>query len=302
MFKDKKWSDRVLFLMCGITTCVLLISIFTHAIKASRSRGEMRQGGGEELLKKWGSQSFSSVESPSTIFIGVSNAVYMRLTNSAWSFEQKDKLEKSAQGMILAFSTGDYKDYQQFRFPIKDGRFNVERVKELYTGLKNYDPSFQTYAFDQTDINWAWKTFEKFWNFAGIVTNTYCSKCWKGVNVQSINVFPLVQVGSAPDLKDIILSDENVGANWWNPCFVFNPDMNQLLNADKHIDAAVISLLVLTETNNMAGGVAPVWAVTEQTKATPIYCLFYWVPEKRVWLPGAFGSAYSGAHKAIYLF
>jgi len=295
--KKERW---ILAVLCGATTITLIASIFFHAIKIKRKGGYYTPQGGPELLAKWRSEPFSSIDPTGGVLDAISNQAQAQISHSGWTVEQRNELADSIRRMLLAFSTGNYEDYQRFRFPIKDGRFVDARITQMYNGLQKSDPNFSNYALDKGAPEFPWKTFEHFWVFSGITTNVFCSKCWKGVSLQSLKVRVFARTETPPALNDVIGHDENVGVNWWNPTFEFDPDITQLIHANKFVDAAVVSVLITMEPVSKGQGKS--FGVTEESKATPVYCLFYWVPAKHVWLPSAFGGAYSGSHKALYVY
>lgn len=264
-----------------------------HVIKMKMSGAYYVNQGGSELFTKWKSLQFTPIEIGTPFSEIVESAVQAQIASTKLSMIEKDQLVGTVHGMLLAFSTGNYEDYKRFRFPIQDGTFDTNRINSLYQSLIHYDPTFKTYVLDPNDPEFPWKVYERFWFASGIQTNIFCSKCWRDAALRSLNIRTFINAETVPDLKGIIGRDENVGINWWNPSFNFNPSENQMLAEYKSIDISVVSLVIETDATKR---------IPEQMTATPIYCLFYWDPVQQIWLPGAFGGAYSGPRKSMYLY
>lgn len=280
-------------LLLALTTVSFMALIAYHAVH--RHVIPVSNQGGLELFKKWSEEPFESITQDSNIWHSLSSRISAQLKNSGFSQEQKDKLIASVQGMVKAFSSGKYIDYEDFRFPVKNGQFNSKHISLMYKSLAMDDPYFKTYSnsLSRTDPDFAWKVLRHFWICTGIQTNVFCVKCWKDISIRSTKVYSFSEAHSVPALKTIIGAHNNVGINWWRPIFTFRPSPNQVIQMANGVDLAVISITVRTTITK---------TVTKLTDATPVYCLFYWCPEDKVWLPDQFGGAYSGKQKALYIF
>ena len=278
-------------LFVGVTVFLFFLIIF-RAIRVKHAGG-FAAAHTTAMFTKWKSETFAPITKDKEFVAEVNRVIQSQAKNTALKTIQVDRLVIAVKTMLFAFSSGDYQDYKSFRFPIRDGSFQPTRIDTLYEGLKDYDPKFNSYSLDATDKEYAWKVFERFWVFSGIETNIYCSKCWKEVSLSSVNlqVFPRTNV--VPDLKSIMGLKDNVGVNWWNPAFVFTPTLEQIIQQQEFVDVVVVSAIIKTEVTKR---------VSDQTVTSPIYCEFYWLPEKEVWLPCAFGGACSGFRKALYLY
>jgi hypothetical protein len=104
---------------------------------------------------------------------------------------------------------------------------------------------------------------------------------------------------AVPEIRDIMEEEPNVGIAWASPCFEFRPSPTEIVKDSKTIDVSVVSFLVMTD---VTASTNPGTGITEETKASPVYCLFYWAGHDQIWLPGGFGNTYSGQHKPVYLF
>src|SRR5437762_11804586 len=116
---------------------VLFIIINSHALL---DRGRYVKPANPELFAQWKAQPYSSI-SPNTLQT-ISSRVRTEASKSGWTEEQESKLAESVEKMLFAFSTGRYEDYERFRFPIKEVKFDPARIADLVTGLRENDPKF----------------------------------------------------------------------------------------------------------------------------------------------------------------
>src|ERR1051326_3494550 len=122
---------RPLFTLLTATTLALLALIAFHAIRIKHSGGYVNQHGMEQF-SKWKAQPFLAISSSDDFHAVVTNQVRVQTASSSWSVEQQDELAESVYTFILAFSSGKYEDYAKFRFPIKEGLFDSNRIDNLY--------------------------------------------------------------------------------------------------------------------------------------------------------------------------
>jgi hypothetical protein len=278
-------------LLAGVTACLLLL-IVVRSIRV-RQEGGYVDPHRAEMFGKWKSQSFTPITKSDEFVTEVNSSIESQARNTGLDAVQVSRLGDAVKMMLFAFSSGSYQDYARFRFPSRDGSFDPNRVDSLYKGLRDYDPKFRNYSLDATDPQFAWKVFERFWIFSGIETNLYCSKCWEELSLRSLKVQVFARTNIVLELRNIMEHEDNVGINWWNPAFVSSPTPQQLVQKQGYIDLVTVSVVIKTEITTR---------VTEQTNVSPIYCQFYWIPEKGLWFPCSFGGAYSGFRKALYLY
>ena len=266
--------------MLAIPTLLLCAMIISSKFRP-RPHGEDPN----KVFAAWNSQNFVPIATSSAFRSKVDECVTSHVSKGWLDDIQVSALRDSLCSALLAFNTGNYSNYEAFRFPVDNGAFDIKRIAELYKGLKGYDPNVSEYHLDPRDDNFNREVLRRFWIFA-TRTNAFCGSCWREASFESFRLFPNPTNALPPELMSVIRTNKNIGRNVWNPLFTFSPSPEVVLQTKG-------KLFSLTCSCDIRSSTGPTY---------PVYFQLYWVDDYQKWLPSAFGGGYSGFSKGLFLF
>jgi hypothetical protein len=179
--------------------------------------------------------------------------------------------------MMLSVSSGDYSDYQRFRFPVKEGRFDIALIGFRLKRLQELNaPGAQ-----RLDGNDGFQVDEAWWKYWNSKKEAYCTECVEEANLDQALIVVQKETKASRALNYFITSFPNYGYLQRTPVFLFEPSPEKLLQEQGTLLYATVSFILKPR------GDPP----------HPVFCRFYWVERYGKWLPLEFGTSYPGERK-----
>ena len=197
--------------------------------------------------------------------------------------QQKYKLSESVCLFLLAYHTGNYKDYERFRFPVSAGDFDTNRISEFLSKVAAI-PQY-CIGLNTNDLR---AVVKKLWETYGIIGKVYCTTCWTDVAISSIRVEEITSAnGNAiPNITQTVVTNENIGGCVTiHPFFNFRPSETDIVKKYGAVTTATVSAIIKEEPQS----------------SYPVYIQYYWLAKDQVWLPQNIALAYWN-QKQLFLF
>jgi len=271
----------ILFSILFICPIVIMIVAVIHAKKQGVTYKMADPAG---LKRKWNAETFNTIED-TTAFKNELNARMSEVLSNVTLLtkEQNDNLKQSIHLFLLAYHTGNYDDYERFRFPISEGHFDTNRAAEFLAKIKTI-PQFCA-DLNTNDMR---AVVKKIWETYGVMGRVYCISCWKDVAVSSIKLAQIAPVSDKkiPNIAQSILDNENIGGSVTiHPFFYFSPSEADILRNNKTVIVAIVTAIVKED-----GGIS-----------YPVYIQYYWSDQNHSWLPRDIALGYWN-EKQLFLF
>lgn len=204
-----------------------------------------------------------------------------RKIENQFTKKQFTELEMLIKNCLKAYSSGDYQDYIEFRFPTKDFRFKPDffvNIREMMQAEGILTNKFTT----------EFSAFEWWWSYAIKTNNNVCSKCWEGVSLDSIQV---IRAELSKDTKTKLSQDISGRINLAPTIFPSSlGEFSETLvkNADQGGEVFVVVVsMILKETNGAF---------------RPVYVEAHWSDIVQKWLPQYLGLGQYGGESPIFCF
>ena len=195
--------------------------------------------------------------------------------------KQLTELEMLTKKCLKAYSSGNYQDYIEFRFPTLDFRFKPNFFLNVRKMMQAEGVSTNQFATD-------FSAFEWWWDYAIKTNNNVCSKCWEGVSLESIQVIR-AELSKDPKTKlsqDISGRINLVPAIFPSSLGEFTETLVRNTDQSGEVFVVVVSM-ILKETNGAF---------------RPVFVEAHWSDIVQKWLPQYLGLGQYGGESPIFCF